>query len=310
MIHLPVLIDEVIRYLDPKPNENFIDGTFDGGGHAIAILEKTKPKGKVLGIELDRDILENLESLFQKLKSSGRLILINENFKNLQRIVDNSPDFKKKNINYYDISGILLDLGLSSWHLENSQKGFSFQRNENLDMRYDRGEELTARRIIDTWQESKIEKIIREYGEERYSRRIARAIIKQRSGKQIRTTFDLLDTIKKAIPRTHRRGKIHFATRTFQALRIAVNQELDNLKEVLPQTTEILKCGGRIVIISFNSLEDRIVKNFFKEEAKNNKIRILTKKPIRPTEKEIRLNPKARSAKLRTGEKICPNLYL
>jgi len=295
MIHIPVLTNEVLKYLNPKPNENFIDATFDGGGHSISLLKRIGPKGKILGIEIDKEILENLGTEFDEFKSVGRLILINSNFKNLKDIVRISSFFA---------SGILLDLGLSSWHLEKSQRGFSFQRNEILDMRYDSRESLTARDIINKWPESEIERILRGYGEERHSRSIARAIIKERKRKPIITTFNLVDIIHRAVPWVHGKGRIHIATRTFQALRIAVNQELENLKEVLPQSIEILKPGGRLVIISFHSLEDRIIKFFFKKEAQDNRIKILTKKPVRPTREETMINPRARSAKLRAAVKI------
>ena len=304
MIHIPVLTNEVINYLNPKPNENFIDCTFDGGGHAISLLNKTEPNGRVLGIEIDKEILEGLGAEFDKFKSVGRLILINGNFKNLKDIIGISPFSKNETDESYDISGILLDLGLSSWHLEKSKRGFSFQKNEVLDMRYDSKESLTAKEIVNKWPESEIERILREYGEERHSRSIARAIIKERKRKPIITTFNLVDIIHRAVPWVHGKGKIHIATRTFQALRIIVNQELENLKEVLPQSIEILKPGGRLVIISFHSLEDRIIKFFFKREAQNNRIKILTEKPVRPTREEIMINPRARSAKLRAAIKI------
>ena len=304
MIHTPVLTNEVLEYLNPKPNENFIDGTFDGGGHTTAILDKTKPKGKILGIELDRDLLQNVESQFEKVQLVGKLILVNGNFKNLKDILNANSIFKKGDKGQYDISGVLLDLGLSLWHLEKSHKGFSFSKNEILDMRYDREEKLNARDIINTWSEDKIEKIIREYGEEHHSEKIAREIIIERKKKPIITTFNLVEIIKRAVPWVHGKGMIRMLTRTFQSLRIAVNQEIENLKIVLPQIIDVTKCDGRIVIISFHSLEDRIVKFFFKEESKNNRIKILTKKPIRPTEEEIKLNPKAHSAKLRAAIKI------
>ena len=296
MLHIPVLTCEVSQYLNPKQDENFIDGTIDGGGHTKILLEKIKPEGKVLGIDLDEELLDSVALKFQKEVQDKKLVLVNDNFKNLREVV--------KEYNFENISGILLDLGLSLWHLEKSQKGFSFQKNEILDMRYDKNQELTARKIINTWPEKDIEQILKEYSQERHSRRIAKEIIRWRKKKPIVTTFDLVNIIRKAVPRNYERGRIHFATRAFQVLRIAVNQELENLRAVLPQVIEVLKCGGRAAIISFNSLEDRIVKNFFKEKAREEKIKILTKKPIRPAEKEIKLNPRARSAKLRAAIKL------
>jgi 16S rRNA (cytosine1402-N4)-methyltransferase len=271
-MHIPVLQKEVLKYLDPKPNENFVDCTIDGGGHSKAILEKIKPDGKVLGIEWDKEIC-------QKIKLD-RLILINDSYVNLKEIV---KDFGP-------INGILFDLGMSSWHIDESGKGFSFLKDEPLDMRYSLDNELTAEYIVNNYSFENIEKILREYGEERFSRKIAKAIIDNRP---IKTTFQLKDIIR--IPRS----KIHPATRTFQALRIAVNDELGNIEKALPQAEEILSPGGRLVVISFHSLEDRIVKNFFK----NSKIEILTKKPITSSLEELKNNPRSRPAKLRAGIK-------
>lgn len=298
-IHIPVLVDEVIQYLDPKSNENFIDATIDGGGHTMAILEKNKPEGKVLGIDLDKTLLENLKFKIKNLHLENRVILVQGNFKNLKEIIKNTcPDWNQK------VNGVLFDLGMSSWQLEESGKGFSFKRNEPLDMRFDSSQELTAKDIVNYWPEYEIEKILREYSEERYARKIAKEIVSERQKKPIFTTFELVEVIKKAVPRNYERGRIHPTTRTFQALRIATNQELENLRLVLPQAMEVLKENGRIVVISFHSLEDRIVKNFFREKAKEEKLKILTKKPVRASEEEIQKNPRAHSAKLRAAVKL------
>lgn len=298
-IHIPVLVDEVIQYLDPKSNENFIDATIDGGGHTMAILEKNKPEGKVLGIDLDKTLLENLKFKIKNLHLENRVILAQGNFKNLKEIIKNTcPDWNQK------VNGVLFDLGMSSWQLEESGKGFSFKRNEPLDMRFDSSQELTAKDIVNYWPEYEIEKILREYSEERYARKIAKEIVSERQKKPIFTTFELVEVIKKAVPRNYERGRIHPATRTFQALRIATNQELENLRLVLPQAMEVLKENGRIVVISFHSLEDRIVKNFFREKAKEEKLKILTKKPVRASEEEIQKNTRAHSAKLRAAVKL------
>lgn len=298
-IHIPVLVDEVIQYLDPKSNENFVDATIDGGGHTMAILEKNKPEGKVLGIDLDKTLLENLKFKIKNLHLENRVILVQGNFKNLKEIIKNTcPDWNQK------INGVLFDLGMSSWQLEESGKGFSFKRNEPLDMRFDSSQELTAKDIVNYWPEYEIEKILREYSEERYARKIAKEIVSERQKKPIFTTFELVEVIKKAVPRNYERGRIHPTTRTFQALRIATNQELENLRLVLPQAMEVLKENGRIVVISFHSLEDRIVKNFFREKAKEEKLKILTKKPVRASEEEIQKNPRAHSAKLRAAVKL------
>ncbi len=290
MTHKSVLQKEVIECLEPAPNENFIDATFGLGGHSKDILQRIKPNGKVLGIEIDQE-------LYKRSKINGHLILVNDSYLKLEKIV------KQYETKLFDrINGILFDLGMSSWHLEESGRGFSFQRNEVLDMRYDKNG-LTAREIINKWQKKDIEKILREYGEERFAGRIAREIVELRRKNPIQTTLQLVEVIQKAIPKKYQRGK-HPATRAFQALRIAVNQELENLKKVLPQALRVLEKGGRIVVISFHSLEDRIVKNFFKEAQKKGLIKILTKKPISPSLSEVKENPRSRSAKLRSAIKI------
>lgn len=293
-MHIPVLQKEVIEYLDPKPNENFIDCTVGCGGHALKILERTAPKGKLLGIDLDESQIKNLKS---KYKNYGnRLLLEKGNYADLSEIA-------KKH--FKNVSGILLDLGFSSWHTDESKRGFSFLRNEPLDMRYDELSQLTAEKILNYWSEPDIEKILREYGEEQFSGKIAREIVEARKIIQIRKTFQLVEIIKKAVPGWYCNKKIHFATKTFQALRMAVNGELDNLEKVLPQAVEILKDGGKLAVISFHSLEDRIVKNFFKDKERKH-LKILTKKPIQAAKKETIINNRSRSAKLRVAEKINP----
>ncbi len=292
-MHLPVLQKEVLQYLNPKPNQNFIDATVNGGGHIIAILEKNEPKGKTLGIEVDFELYQKLKP--RMVKFSKRLILINDNFVNLKEIV--------KKEKFQSVSGILFDIGMSSWHLMESNKGFSFLKNEPLDMRYDSQNPLTAEKIVNFWSKFEIEKILREYGEERFAKKIAEGISSDRKIKPIKNTFQLVKIIELIVPTRYCHQRIHFATRTFQALRIAVNDELNNLKRVLPLSLEVLEPGGRLVVICFHSLEDRIVKNFFKKQDVYN-FKILTKKPIRPTDKEIKINPRARSAKLRAIEKL------
>jgi 16S rRNA (cytosine1402-N4)-methyltransferase len=210
--------------------------------------------------------------------------------------------------NLKPVQGVLLDLGLSSWHLEKSGRGFSFQKNEPLDMRYDtrcqisnvKCRNLTAMEIINSWSKEQIEKILKEYGEEKFAPRIANQIVKKRKTKPIKTTFELVEIIKSATPAWYHHQRIHCATRTFQALRIVVNNELKNLETVLPQAVEILVKGGRLVVISFHSLEDRIVKNYFRN---NKRLKILFKKPIRPDWEEKLKNQRSRSAHLRAAEK-------
>ena len=300
MTHIPVLQKEVIDYLDPKPNENFIDATIGEGGHTAAILEKNKPNGKVLGIEIDPEILE-------KFKFQDRLILVNDSYVNLKNIIEK--------YNFGPIKGILFDLGMSSWHLEESGRGFSFQKDEPLDMRYDeslkfkvQSSKLTAEEILNKWRGEELEKILREYGQERFAQGIAKKIIETRRIRPIKTTFQLVEIIKRATPSWYHHQRIHFATKTFQALRITVNNELENIKKGLEEALDVLGDGGRLVVISFHSLEDRIVKNFFSTFAKGyegqeRKIEILTKKPIRPSLEEIKTNKRSRSAKLRAARR-------
>jgi len=246
----------------------------------------------VLGIDWDKEVISQLKS--QTTKFKDRLILINDSFTNLKEIA-------KK---FHSISGVLFDLGMSSWHLEESGRGFSFLKSEPLDMRYNVNNPLTAEKIVNYWSEPEMENILKEYGEERFAGNIAEEIINERKFYPIKSTSQMVKIIQKAIPFRYQRQKIHFATRVFQALRIAVNDELNNLKKALPQAVEILNPQGRIVVISFHSLEDRIVKNFLKEKSKENILQILTKKPTRPARQEIIINPRSRSAKLRAAIKI------
>lgn len=293
-LHLPVMLEEVIRYLDPKSDENFIDCTIGEGGHAIAILERNKPNGKVLGIDHDPVLLERLRLKIKDTIYDKRLIPVCDNFANLKSIVDE--------YNFSRVSGVLFDLGLSSWHLEESRRGFSFLRDEPLDMRYNPQQNtLTAWTILNHWNEKDIERILRVYGEERFSRRIAGEIVQSRP---LKTTVDLVTAIERATPTWYHRRKIHFATKTFQAIRIAVNNELENLEKAIPQTLEVMERGGRLVVIAFHSLEDRIVKNFLKEKAREGAVQILTKKPIRPSKEEVAENPRSRSARLRAAVKL------
>jgi len=293
-MHVPVLQKEVIEYLDPKPNENFIDCTIGEGGHTLAILEKNGPKGKVLGIDADPEIIRNLKLEIRNFKK--RIILVCDNFANLAEIA--------KSQRFKSVSGILFDLGMSSWHLETSNRGFSFQKKEPLDMRYNLQNPLTAEKILNYWSRVEIEKILKDYGEEQFAPKIAEALLNFRKFKPLQTTSQLVEIIKRATPGWYHRRKIHFATKTFQALRIAVNDELNNLEKALPQALDILRPAGVLVVISFHSLEDRIVKNFLKEGDKNNLLKILTKKPVIPSFKEMKINPRSRSAKLRASQKI------
>ena len=292
MIHKPVLVKEVLEYLSPKPNENFIDCTVGEGGHAEVILEKTGLNGKVLGIDLDQNQINNCKLNLAKFKE--RAILVNDSYGNLKDIVEKNS--------FEPVNGILLDLGMSSAQLE-STRGFSFQKDQPLDMRYNNISDLTAEIIINDWQEEQIKKILEEYGEERFAKQVAKKITEERKSKRIESTFQLTDIIKKAIPAKFQNNRIHCATRTFQALRIAVNGELNNLEKVLPKIVSILEPQGRLAIISFHSLEDRLVKNFLKNKEKEGNIKILTKSPITADFEELRKNSRSRSAKLRAAIK-------
>ena len=303
-MHIPVLKREAIECLNPRANENFIDATFGGGGHTVEILKRNVPSGKVLGIEWDPVLYRELREQYSKTKFRERIILVRDSFCNLKKIVEREK--------FKPVSGILFDLGMSSWHLEKSGRGFSFQKEEPLIMRYDwdpakdrlYSGKLTAAEIVNHWKEKEILKILVDYGEERFARKIAKEITEARKTKPIETTFQLNEVIKRATPAWYHHRKRHFATKTFQALRIAVNDELNNLRKALPQAVEILQKGGRIVVISFHSLEDRIVKRFFREGKKEGLLEILTKKPLTPEREEIKSNPRARSAKLRAAIKL------
>jgi 16S rRNA (cytosine1402-N4)-methyltransferase len=290
-MHKPVLLNEVIDYLAPKSGENFIDCTVGAGGHSLAILEKNNP-GKVLAIDWDEESLQLLKLKIknQKLKINGRLILISNNFKNLKQIV--------KENNFHPINGILFDFGLSGWQIEESGRGFTFRKDEPLAMNFGE-QDLGAAEIINKWPEKSLREVFLKYGEERYSRRIAKRIVEERQRQPIKTTFQLKDAIEKAIPYRWRADRV--LARIFQSLRIVVNDELENLKQGIEQAVEILVPGGRLVVISFHSLEDRIAKSFFKE---NKSLKILSKKPIMASEEEIKSNPRSRSAKLRAAIKL------
>ncbi len=285
MEHKPVLLDEVMKILSPKPGETFVDGTIDGGGHAKEILGRVTPYGTLVGIDWDKNMVEKLKSLITSQKS--RVILVNDNFKNMAEILE------KEKINKVD--GVLLDLGFSSEQLESSGRGFSFLKDEPLLMTYS-DKTKPAYRAISEESESNIAKIIKNFGEERNAHRIARTIKKNLP---IMTSRKLAEVVASAVPKNYERGRLNPATRTFQALRIFVNQELENLKMFLETVPQILNLGGRLAVISFHSLEDRIVKNEFRRWKQNGLAEILTKKPITPSPEEIKNNPRSRSAKLR-----------
>jgi 16S rRNA (cytosine1402-N4)-methyltransferase len=285
VFHIPVMVDEVIRYLITKEDGIYIDGTIGGGGHSEEILKRTKCK--VIGFDIDPEAIKFAQ---ERLKPFGeRVIILRRNYAQVKEAL--------AELGVSKVSGFLLDLGVSSFQLDYGG-GFSFRFDEKLDMRMNRTSDLTAERILNEFSEEDIALIIRFFGEERRARMIAREIVRYRQRKKIERTSELVKFIDKVVPRKYR---LKTLSRVFQALRIAVNKELDNLKVALDSSVDILEKGGRIVVISYQSLEDRIVKSFFKS---NEKIRNLTKKPVTPKEEEIRLNPRSRSAKLRAGEKI------
>lgn len=300
MVHVPVFKKEIIECFDPEPNKNFVDCTFGEGGHTFALLEMTEPNGKVLAIEADPELYKKFQTAKLSIINNqllDRLILINDSYSNLKNIVEQNS--------FKPVNGILFDLGLSSWHFEESGRGFSFQKDEFLDMRYNPNENpLAASQIVASCQRRELEDILKEFGEERFAKRIAREIVKQREKRPIATTLDLVKTIETAVPSWYKRARIHPATKTFQALRIAVNGEIDNLKKGLTQAVEVLEKDGCIAVISFHSLEDRVVKHFFRRGQEINILKVLTKKPIVPKEEEILQNPRSRSAKLRVAQKI------
>jgi 16S rRNA (cytosine1402-N4)-methyltransferase len=299
-MHIPVLKMQTIEYLNPQSNENFIDCTFGEGGHSKNILEMNGPEGKVLGIEIDTELYNNFQKKqfdLSNKKLFERLILINNSYIHLRKIVEQH--------NFKPIDGVLLDAGISNWHLKESGRGFSFQKDEPLDMRYNPKETpLTAYEIVNSFSEQEIEKILKDYGEEKFARQIAKKIVEKRAKKPLKTTLDLVEVIWSSLPSWYKHKGIHPATKTFQALRILVNSELDNLGQLLNLAADVLSKNGRLVVISFHSLEDRIVKKFFQRANQINMFEILTKKPIVATEEEIESNPKSRSAKLRVARKI------
>lgn len=295
-VHVPVLPNEIITGLDIREGDVILDGTVNGGGHSALIAEKF-PKVKIIGLDLDQSALERAEVRLNAAKAD--FVLYESNFRDL--------DLALEALNVKAVDKILLDIGLSSNQFESSGRGFSFQKNEPLLMTFKaepEDGELTAAKIVNSWTEENLAKIIYEYGEERYSRQIAKAIVDARKKKSIITTLDLVAIIKGAVPKSYQYGRINPATKTFQALRIAVNDELNNLKIGLEKGFANLKSGGRMAVVSFHSLEDRIVKNYFKELVNKERGILASKKPIVPTVAEIMANPRARSAKLRIIEKL------
>lgn len=290
-MHIPVLVDEVVKYLQPQSSGIYVDATVGCGGHAKKILENS-PGCRLVGLDVDRDALR---CAAENLKIFGdRVRLFNTNYLRLPEVLAGEKIDK--------VSGILADFGFSSLQIDNISRGFGFKSSSPLDMRMDRTNPLTAAFVVNSFPEEKLADIFYEYGQERFSRKIARRIVQVRKDKAIRTTRDLADIVVSSYPRGHRR--IHPATKVFQALRIYVNNELENIKKFMAIVPGLLADGGRVVAISYHSGEDRIVKKSFLSGAREGYYEILTKKPIVPGEKEVEKNFRSRSAKLRCAQKI------
>lgn len=288
--HTPVLLKEVLEILEPSLGKKYIDATLGGGGHTAGILKR---EARVLGFDRDREAIEHVCKNQKSNIQNKKLIVQKANFNQIEQIA--------KENNFDQADGILFDLGVSSHQLEKAERGFSFQNEGPLDMRMDKNLAVTASDIINNFEERRIDEIFQTFGQEKFSRSIARAISIARQIKQIKTTAELAEIIQEVYRKKNQKQKLNPATRAFQALRIVVNSEILNLEESMPQTIKILKKGGRLVVISYHSLEDAKVKRFFKS---SQNLKVLTKKPIGPQPAEVLQNPRARSAKLRAAEKI------
>src|SRR3989339_950449 len=291
-LHKPVMVDEALDYLNLQSGQTILDCTVGGGGHAIKILDKIKPDGFLIGIDKDMEILQTAKQSLSK--TTGKFKLFHADYSDIDEVLRQAEVDK--------VNGVLLDLGVSSLQFDQADRGFSFAKEAPLDMRMDRSCGITAQALIQRLSETELADLLWKYGEERWSRRIARAILKEEKGAGFTSTRQLAAIVERVVPRG--KSKIHPATRVFQALRIAVNKELDNLEIFLDKIYNYMALGARIVIISFHSLEDRIVKNKFIEKAKQNIFKVLTKKPVTPREAEIEENVRSRSAKLRAAERI------
>ena len=308
-IHIPVMTQEVINYLVTRKDGLYVDATLGLGGHTKSILDFTNYQSRIVGLDVDEEALSIASNNLSKYKSN--IIFQNSNFSEIDRVL--------LDLEIDEVDGIVADLGMSSFQIDSSQRGFSFIRDEPLDMRMDPRLRFTAYDLVNEMSVDEISKVLKVYGEERWSRRIAKRIVRTREEKPISTSAELANVVYEAIPRKFHPVRIHPATKTFQAFRIAVNHELDNIEEFIAKAIPLLKPGGRIVIISFHSLEDRIVKNLFQHLSspcicppdlpicgcgKKSTINILTRTPLVPSEAEVLNNPRARSAKMRVGEKL------
>jgi len=324
-MHIPVLLEEAVAQWsateeNPKIKPGiYVDATFGEGGHSRLLLEKTSVDKRIIVIGIDRDPaqIKKPRTNFRKFIAEKKIFLFNDQFSNIAEI---TSSFQNKNKINLPVRGILFDFGLATNQLR-ARRGFSFQASADpLDMRFNsREDQLTAAAVLNTWREEDLARIFQEYGEEKYARRAAQAVIQHRNKKEITTVKDLLEILEKVLARPYRNQKIHYATRIFQALRIAVNSEYENIQQGLAGALAVLGEHGRIAAIRFNSGEDRLVKNFFRRESRDcvcppnvpncicehqKTLQILTRKPLRPSLEEIKLNPSSRSAKLRVAQKI------
>jgi 16S rRNA (cytosine1402-N4)-methyltransferase len=308
-VHKPVLFDECMENLNIKPDGIYVDGTLGGAGHSLGIAKSLKENGTLIGI--DRDVEALAVSKQRLAEVNPKVILVNDNHKNIKDILSN--------LGIYKADGILLDLGVSSYQLDNKDRGFSYRFDAPLDMRMNTNDKMTAKTVVNECTKEELIKIFRDYGEEKWSARIAEFIVAEREKKPIETTFELVDIIKAAVPAGAREEKGHPAKRVFQAIRIYVNEEISELENAVRNAIDSLNVGGRLCIITFHSLEDRIVKEVFNEEAKScicppdfptcvcgkkSRIKLVNRKPILPTDEELEVNLRAHSAKLRVAEKI------
>jgi 16S rRNA (cytosine1402-N4)-methyltransferase len=297
VLHVPVMHREVVEFLDPKLGGVFLDGTLGLAGHSSLIAERIGASGHLIALDRDGQSLAMAKSKLAGFK--GRLDLVHSDFCDFDAVL------KKLGVDAVD--GMLFDLGISSFQLDDPNRGFSFRSDGPLDMRMDQDNPVAAKDLVNTLAEEELANIIFNFGEERFSRRIARAIVQYRSHKLIHTAKELEEIVFTSVPVSYRRQRLHPATRTFQALRIAVNRELESLNMIMDKFTDYLKVGGRIGVIAFHSLEDRIVKDKFRTLSKNEVISLVVKKPLRPSEEEIQTNPRARSARFRVAERISCN---
>jgi 16S rRNA (cytosine1402-N4)-methyltransferase len=310
MAHYPVLLKEVLQYAGADTGHDFIDATAGGGGHIRALL-KQNPKARILGLDLDADTLKELENSLKEDQLLDKVVLVHSNYLNVDRVA--------KEKGFEKVSGIILDLGFSSLQLDETARGFSFQRSGPLDMRYNRQQNLTAAKVVNKYSEQKLTEIFKKYGEEPFSKKIARNIVLRRKISPISVTDEVFGLIRQSLPGHLKHKASDAARRIFQAIRIEVNSELENLEQALPKMVELLEPGGRLVVISFHSLEDRIVKNYFNLLAKgcicppdfpqcvcgkNPEAKVLTKKPVTASEEEAAENPRSKPAKLRAISKL------